>query len=297
LPSHSTHAPDVIQIGESLPADAYGSAAIFERELLQLLAKSWLPVGRVEELPDIGSYFTWERTRVPMVFIHSVDGQRRGFYNSCRHRGAPVVRTPKGKGRAFRCQYHSWTYDSLGKLMSVPDERDFGEVDRCSYSLVPLRTTEYGGWIWVDASGELPDIGAETPVFPPHLLTSTADRHSGRSLCFVDRNWKHIVEQLGEALARKDAFRYCEPNILWMADGPQTVMIAVWPVDECRSELEVVLCSEDDGTDSDGSDMEGAANAVREKLLSALERHTDNRDGGDGHVARRLAQVWTAAMG
>ena len=63
---------------------------------------------------------TWERTRVPLLIVHAVDGVTRCFYNSCRHRGAPVVRVPKGKNRALRCQYHSWTYDTTGDSCPSP---------------------------------------------------------------------------------------------------------------------------------------------------------------------------------
>ena len=49
----------------------------------------------------------------------------RGFYNACRHRGAPVVRDVCGTARMLTCQFHSWSYDLQGELVRVPDERDF----------------------------------------------------------------------------------------------------------------------------------------------------------------------------
>ena len=53
------------------------------------------------------------------------DGVVRAFYNSCRHRGAPVVRGDCGSARLLSCQFHGWTYDLRGDLVRVPDERDF----------------------------------------------------------------------------------------------------------------------------------------------------------------------------
>ena len=63
--------------------------------------------------------------------IRGKDDVVRAFYNTCQHRGAPVVREQAGTARTLRCQYHSWTYDiTEGQLIAVPDERDFVGLDK-----------------------------------------------------------------------------------------------------------------------------------------------------------------------
>lgn len=214
-------------------------AEIHERELAKIFARLWMPVGRAEELADIGGYFTWDRTRIPTVMVRSVDGQIRGYYNSCRHRGAPVVRTPTGKARAFRCQYHSWTYDTFGKLMAIPDERDFGNIDRCAHSLVPLRLAELGGWLWIDQSDTAPELAEVLGPLLPRLEGQAAGRFAGRRTRLVDANWKTVVAHLAVATPASASLF---PNICFAGEGANAEMFAAWPRDEGVTEVELVAC-------------------------------------------------------
>ncbi len=40
----------------TLPAAAYTSEAIYKAEQEKIFRKSWLPVGRVEQVPEVGSF-------------------------------------------------------------------------------------------------------------------------------------------------------------------------------------------------------------------------------------------------
>lgn len=214
-------------------------AELFERELKQIFARFWMPVGRAEELGEAGGYFTWERTRIPTVMIRSVDQRIRGYYNSCRHRGAPVVRTPTGRARAFRCQYHSWTYDTFGKLMAIPDERDFGNIDRCAHSLVPLRLAELGGWLWIDQSGEAPELADALGALYPWIEARASYRFSGRRTRVIDANWKRVIAYLASQSAGAQT---CFPNICFVEAGSDLRMMAAWPRDEQTTEVELAVC-------------------------------------------------------
>lgn len=229
-----------------------GGAELYERELKQIFARFWMPVGRAEELAEVGGYFTWERTRIPTVMIRSVDQQIRGYYNSCRHRGAPVVRTPTGRARAFRCQYHSWTYDTFGKLMAIPDERDFGNIDRCAHSLVPLRLAELGGWFWIDQSGEAPEMPAALGPLHPWLEARAQYRLAGRATRLVEVNWKRVVSHLG---AHVPGAQPHFPNICFVETGRALCMMAAWPRDEQTSEVELVVCVAPDAADPSSDEI------------------------------------------
>lgn len=237
-----------------------GGAELYERELKQIFAQFWMPVGRAEELAEVGGYFTWDRTRIPTVMVRSVDQKIRGYYNSCRHRGAPVVRTPTGRARAFRCQYHSWTYDTFGKLMAIPDERDFGNIDRCAHSLVPLRLVELGGWLWIDQSGEAPDLAGALGPLHPWLEARAQYRLAGRRTRVVDANWKRVIAHLG---ARITGAQSHFPNICFVETGEELCMMAAWPLDEQTTEVELVVCIAPDAT-------EPSSDALDQRLDEAL---------------------------
>ena len=88
------------------------SPELHELEREAIFKRSWLNVGRVEQLPRKGSYFTKELAvaNTSVVIVRDLEGEVRAFYNICRHRGNKLVWTdfPKeesnGNARAVRVQ-------------------------------------------------------------------------------------------------------------------------------------------------------------------------------------------------
>jgi phenylpropionate dioxygenase-like ring-hydroxylating dioxygenase large terminal subunit len=179
-----------------VPARRYTDPKFFELEEEYIWKRSWLCVGHAGEMPEAGSYRLCEETGSPILIVHGKDGRFRAFYNTCRHRGGPVVREPCGKAAMLRCQYHSWTYDLKGDLVSVPDERDFVDLDKRERALVPVRCEMWGGWIFIN---EDPDAEPLLDFLAP--LPADWDDLDVDRLRFVDRhtlmldcNWKVAVD-------------------------------------------------------------------------------------------------------
>jgi phenylpropionate dioxygenase-like ring-hydroxylating dioxygenase large terminal subunit len=79
-----------------------------------------------------------------------MDGVVRAFYNTCRHRGAPVVTEDKGKAARLMCRYHNWTYKTDGELVGVPEAHDFTGLDKSCRGLIAVRCEMYGKLIFVN---------------------------------------------------------------------------------------------------------------------------------------------------
>ena len=100
------------------------SPEFYELEREAIFKRSWLNVGRVEQLPRKGSYFTKELAvaNTSVVIVRDMDGEVRAFHNICRHRGNKLVWTDfpreesSGNCRQFVCKYHGWKYDLDGAL-------------------------------------------------------------------------------------------------------------------------------------------------------------------------------------
>ena len=283
--------------GSGLPEAAYADAGVYELERRDLFGRSWIVVGRADEILEVGGYFTWDRTRVPLVMMRSVDGRVRALYNSCRHRGAPVVRTPCGRARAFRCQYHSWTYDSFGRLVALPDERDFGHVDRDAYSLVPLQISEVGGWLFVnqDAAG-----AALTDQLGGGAATL---ERLGEGRAFVERrivslqsNWKAVVERLAELNERPEiagaVALSLAPNLTLVEAGAELRALLAWPRDERTTDLEVVRCAPPGATEALGEAWTTAGAALETALRELADGIAASGVRGD---ASRLKAAQLAA--
>ena len=180
-----------------LPARRFVDRSFYEAERAEIFGKAWLLAGRVDEIARPGLYMTWEKTRVPLLVVHAVDDVIRCFYNSCRHRGAPVVRVPRGRNRALRCQYHSWTYDTSGKLVSVPDERDFVDLRREERALVPVACEVRNSAIFVneDPVADLNSFFGGTGRELSSVQSGELRTLDQRSVT-IPVNWKRVMETL-----------------------------------------------------------------------------------------------------
>ena len=96
--------------------------------------------------------------RYPVLVIRGADGALRAFMNSCRHRGAPVVRDVEGVTRLLVCHYHSWGYDLAGNLKRLPDERDFADLCKEDRGLVKVRCERWGGFVFVNLDDDAPPL-------------------------------------------------------------------------------------------------------------------------------------------
>lgn len=145
--------PDFPPLPE-IPGGRYTSAEFHELEREHVLTKSWVCAGRDEDLRNPGDYRLWDRLGVPLLLVRGQDQVLRAFYNTCRHRGAPVVRSDRGNTRLLRCQYHSWSYGLDGSLKGVPDERDFPCLDKKARGLIEASCDTWGGWVFVNLDRE-----------------------------------------------------------------------------------------------------------------------------------------------
>ena len=156
-----------------LPAARYIDADFFALARTRMWRRSWLYAGHVDQLPAPGTYFLWPHGSAPIVVLHGDDGVIRAFYNTCRHRGAPLVRDASGvAGALLTCGYHGWSYDRQGRLRGVSERRDWGEIDLACRALTPVRCERYANWIFVcedHASAPLAEFLAPVTRFFDHL--------------------------------------------------------------------------------------------------------------------------------
>lgn len=146
-----TSPPEGFPQFHDIPVSRFTDDQFWDLEQKYLWPRSWVLAGRVEDIPNVGDFFTFDSLGPPMLLIRGRDHEIRAFYNTCQHRGAPVVRDPSGTSKLLRCQYHSWSYDiDSGQLVSVPDERDFVGLDKSQRCLPTLRCEIWDNWIFVN---------------------------------------------------------------------------------------------------------------------------------------------------
>lgn len=146
-----TSPPDDFPVLPDMPAARYISAEYYALEQEHVFRKAWLFAGHMDEIPEPGCYMRWHNAGDPIVIVHGMDGVVRAFYNTCRHRGAPVVTEDFGKSSRLMCGYHNWTYKTDGSLIGVPSRQDFPpDFDLSCRSLIPVRCELFGKVIFVN---------------------------------------------------------------------------------------------------------------------------------------------------
>lgn len=180
-----------------IPVARHTSDEFWQLEQSHVFTKSWVMAGRVEDIPEPGDYFVFKDLTDPLVIVRGTDGVIRCFYNTCQHRGAPVVRDDRGSARRLRCQYHSWTYEiDGGTLVALPDERDFVDLDWQQRCLPRISCDTFEGFIFVNKDPEaepLVDwIGSAAEMFSPFQCDSLREVY--RESVIVPCNWKVTAE-------------------------------------------------------------------------------------------------------
>jgi Rieske 2Fe-2S family protein len=99
-----------------------------------------------------------------------------------------------------RCPYHAWAYRLDGRLRTAPRFGQLDPDDPVWEGLVPARVAEWHGWLFVDVSGDAPDLaehlgnlGALLAPYRPEALRPAASRRY-----VVRANWKLLVENYHE---------------------------------------------------------------------------------------------------
>ena len=181
----------------------------YELECKAIFERSWLNVGRVEQLPKKGSYFTKEiaAARTSVILVRAGDGQVRAFHNICRHRGNKLLwddhpqEEVSGVCRQFVCKYHAWRYSLEGDLTFVQQESEFFDLDKSDYGLAPVQVEVWEGFILVNLNPAnttslmdfLGPLGKGLVGYPFGEMTET---YSYRAE--VNANWKLYIDAFTE---------------------------------------------------------------------------------------------------
>lgn len=210
-----------------IPGGRYTDPAFLRLEEEYLWKKAWLYAGHTDELPAVGSFKMWKKTGSPIFIIRGKDQKIRAFYNTCRHRGAPVVREDQGTVPGLFCQYHGWTYDLEGKLINYRDKRDFVDFDPGCHGLVEVRCEVFGSWIFVSEDPEAKPLLETLGPIPRHL--EQFQPHKLRFIESLSVNVACNVKVLLDAFLEVYHLKSIHPNTVDRFLDHRGTTIHLWP--------------------------------------------------------------------
>ena len=151
-----------IEIAEAraLPLDMYTSQELYSREEDAIFRSDWICVGRLEQVPENGDYFTIEIASEPIVVVRGMDGQLRALSAVCRHRYMAVVSGAGNTGR-FICPYHRWVYETDGTLRSALHMEKPTNADGSECRLPEFHVETWLGFIFVSLAHSPAPLGPQ----------------------------------------------------------------------------------------------------------------------------------------
>jgi phenylpropionate dioxygenase-like ring-hydroxylating dioxygenase large terminal subunit len=226
----------------------YASPEVFDLELKNLFARTWIYLGHECQILEPGDYFLGHIGLASIIVNRAPDGQIHAHQNRCAHRGAPVCLAQRGNTKTFKCPYHGWTYNPDGSLKSMPMADEYGaDFPKSERGLPPVpRVSIYRGFIF----GSLAETGPDLETFLGEAkiaLDDFMDRAPEGRLEMVDEepvrhrfrgNWKFQFENLNDFLhpitahasalrtaeeAANEAGRAADGNLSMLSDLLKTV--------------------------------------------------------------------------
>jgi nitrite reductase/ring-hydroxylating ferredoxin subunit len=187
---------------------AYISESYARTERDKLWRKVWQQVDRVEDIPDVGDYITYDILEDSILIVRTGADSIRAYHNVCQHRGRRLVDTAhgsgsaRGKARQFACRYHGWRWNINGENIYILDKEDWrGCLTKENTRLAEVKVDVWGGWIWINMDPDCEPLHEylepAAGMLDPFQLERM--RYRWRRWAVFDCNWKVAMEAFSEA--------------------------------------------------------------------------------------------------
>ena len=202
--AHDAGYAGLTKIGNGLPTSYYLDDAHHQREMASIWRNNWVYACRSSEILTPRSYRTFELGDQSIFLVRDETGVLRGFYNTCRHRGAALCQNTHGKfpPAGIVCPYHNWRYGLQGQLRQTSSHLHPEGFELENFSLYKVAVTEWNGLVFVALTPEPPSFGThfDQPLqrFDSWRLGELVSGHTFRKV--VACNWKVFWENYNECL-------------------------------------------------------------------------------------------------
>jgi phenylpropionate dioxygenase-like ring-hydroxylating dioxygenase large terminal subunit len=198
---------DELEQPVTIGVEAYISEDYVRQERDKLWRKTWLQAGRLEDMPNVGDFITFDILDDSILVVRNSPDEISAHWNVCTHRGRRLVDTPKGRRNArgnrknFVCGFHGWTFDGKGTCVHVPEREHWqGKLNDDDIRLGSVKCDTWGGWVWINLDPQAEPLAdyltpANTMLDPYQLQNM---RYRWRKFVVFDCNWKVALEAFNE---------------------------------------------------------------------------------------------------
>ncbi len=183
----------------------FHSREFMEREWEHVWTKAWHVGCHISELAEPGEFRVHTLGKESLLFVRGDDGELRGFFNICQHRGNVLCQVNAGMVDKFTCPYHGWQWNKDGSLHLLARPELFGQyrngVPKGELDLPQIRTDTWGGWLWFNLDPHAIDLRDYLGEAGRHLESYELEKFQ-----LIDHksfewngNWKHAHDAFNES--------------------------------------------------------------------------------------------------
>jgi nitrite reductase/ring-hydroxylating ferredoxin subunit len=184
-----------------IPIEAYVSEAYARAENEKLWAKVWQTACRLEEIPRVGDYVTYDILDESIIVVRTAPDKIAAYYNVCQHRGRRLTEGC-GHTQRFVCRFHGWSWNLKGENTFVLDPQDWGKcLTPDNLHLKEVKVDTWGGWAWInmDPDSESLKDYLEPAVSMLNPFELEKMRYRWRKWLYFPSNWKVALEAFNES--------------------------------------------------------------------------------------------------
>ncbi len=216
---------------ERLDGERYLTHEFMQAEWRHIWTKTWQLVTRVSDFDEAGYFHVHELGKESFLFVRGEDGEIRGFYNVCQHRGNRLCQVDIGVLETFTCPFHGWQWHNDGSLKQVAAPEFFPQfangVPAAELGLPPVRVEQWGGWLWFNMDHDACSLREYLGEIGTHLETyefDTWDLIDYQTFEWAG-NWKHAVDAFNESYH----FAALHPDMIQFGEG-HDIPIELWGI-------------------------------------------------------------------
>ncbi|HZO53988.1 MAG TPA: aromatic ring-hydroxylating dioxygenase subunit alpha, partial [Bryobacteraceae bacterium] len=181
----------------------YIDPAFQQIEYKRLWTRVWQVAARVDEIPEINDYTTYEIGDQSVVVVRVDQTTIKAFHNVCPHRGTAFAQGcgTFANGRII-CPFHGWRWDTAGKNHFVLEREEFrgGQLRDSDVALKEVKVAVWAGFVFIsfDASPQpFDEFIAPVRQFVEDLAIADMHHYWWKSMT-VSGNWKMAQEAFFE---------------------------------------------------------------------------------------------------
>lgn len=187
------------------------SPEFYELEKEAVFRRSWLFVGRVEQIPCPGDYFTKEIEvlKASILIVRDKVKGVRVFHNVCPHRGNKLMwdthadKEVSGRCNMFVCKFHGIGFSTQGNVAKLTDPKAWMDNQGDQLHLAEVPFGIWNGFIFVNLDKGGPRQTLREFLgehfwggFDGFAFEDMTERFSARA--GAKANWKTMIDGFGE---------------------------------------------------------------------------------------------------